>query len=132
MWDPYVASASRRIGEKDRLRLSIAAYLAKAVDQVRRAENKRLLALGQRLTGHEVRLAAMPSGVMSLPARSAMIWIPLPRASAAIYFHCGKLDLLKTHKPSGPEDIRPTPQRGEDVGTIGERALAKEGGHAVT
>ena len=41
-----------------------------------------------------------PSGVMSLPARSAMIWIPLP-ASA--------------NPQAGPEDIRPTPQRGEDV-----------------
>ena len=42
----------------------------------------------------------MPSGVMSLPARSSMIWIPLP-ASA--------------NPQAGPEDIRPTPQRGEDV-----------------
>ena len=37
---------------------------------------------------------------MSLPARSAMIWTPLP-ASA--------------NPQAGPEDIRPTPQRGEDV-----------------
>ena len=60
----------------------------------------------QRITDHASRkqnageVSEKCSGVMSLPARSAMIWTPLP-ASA--------------NPQAGPEDIRPTPQRGEDV-----------------
>ena len=56
MWDPYVASTREHLDESEKKivydKYHIAAHLAKAVDQVRRAENKRLLALGdERLTG---------------------------------------------------------------------------------
>ena len=56
MWDPYVASTREHRDESEKKivydKYHIAAHLAKAVDQVRRAENKRLLALGdERLTG---------------------------------------------------------------------------------
>ena len=56
MWDPYVASqhldeSEKKIASSLYDKYHIAAHLAKAVDQVRRAEN-RLLALGdERLTG---------------------------------------------------------------------------------
>ena len=56
MWDPYVASAHEHLPEADQKivydKYHIAAHLSKAVDQVRRAENKRLRALGdERLCG---------------------------------------------------------------------------------
>ena len=56
MWDPYVASTREHLDKSEKKivydKYHIAAHLAKAVDQVRRAENKRLLALGdERLTG---------------------------------------------------------------------------------
>ena len=56
MWDPYVASTREHLDESEKKivydKYHIAAYLAKAVDQVRRAENQRLRALGdERLTG---------------------------------------------------------------------------------
>ena len=56
MWDPYVASTREHLDESEKKivydKYHIAAYLAKAVDQVRRAENKRLRALGdERLAG---------------------------------------------------------------------------------
>ena len=56
MWDPYVASTREHLKESDKKivydKYHIAAHLAKAVDQVRRAENKRLRAAGdKRLSG---------------------------------------------------------------------------------
>lgn len=56
MWDPYVVSTRTHLGEADRKivydKFHIAQHLAKAVDQVRRAENKRLRAAGdERLKG---------------------------------------------------------------------------------
>lgn len=56
MWDPYVASTREHLegaGEKIVYdKFHIAAHLSKAVDQVRRAENKELRAAGdERLTG---------------------------------------------------------------------------------
>lgn len=56
MWDPYVASTREHLAEADQKivydKYHIAAHLAKAVDQVRRAENKRLRASGdERLSG---------------------------------------------------------------------------------
>ena len=56
MWDPYVASTREHLDESEKKivydKYHIAAYLAKVVDQVRRAEKKRLRALGdERLTG---------------------------------------------------------------------------------
>ena len=49
MWDPYVASTREHLDESEKKivydKYHIAAYLAKAVDQVRRAENQRLRAL---------------------------------------------------------------------------------------
>ena len=46
MWDPYVASTREHLDESEKKivydKYHIAAHLAKAVDQVRRAENKRL------------------------------------------------------------------------------------------
>jgi transposase len=56
MWDPYVASTRQHLGDADQKivydKFHIAQHLAKAVDQVRRAENKRLRAAGdERLTG---------------------------------------------------------------------------------
>ena len=54
MWDPYVASTREHLDESEKKivydKYHIAAHLAKAVDQVRRAENKRLLALGDELS----------------------------------------------------------------------------------
>ena len=56
MWDPYVASTREHLPESDKKivydKYHIAAHLSKAVDQVRRAENKRLRAAGdERLSG---------------------------------------------------------------------------------
>lgn len=56
MWDPYVVSTRMHLGEADQKivydKFHIAQHLAKAVDQVRRAENKRLRAAGdERLKG---------------------------------------------------------------------------------
>ena len=56
MWDPYVASTHEHLPEADLKivydKYHIAAHLAKAVDQVRRAENKSLRAAGdERLVG---------------------------------------------------------------------------------
>jgi len=56
MWDPYVASTREHLPKADTKivydKYHIAAHLSKAVDQVRRAENKRLRASGdERLTG---------------------------------------------------------------------------------
>jgi len=56
MWDPYVASTRVHLEESDQKivydKFHIAQHLAKAVDQVRRAENKQLRAAGdERLTG---------------------------------------------------------------------------------
>ena len=69
MWDPYVASTREHLDESEKKivydKYHIAAHLAKAVDQVRRAENKRLLALGdERLTGTKYAwLRAVKGGV---------------------------------------------------------------------
>jgi len=56
MWDPYVASTRAHLGDADHKivydKFHIAQHLAKAVDQVRRAENKQLRAAGdERLKG---------------------------------------------------------------------------------
>jgi transposase len=56
MWDPYVASTRAHLREAEQKivydKFHIAQHLAKAVDQVRRAENKRLRAAGdERLKG---------------------------------------------------------------------------------
>lgn len=56
MWDPYVASTREHLPESDQKivydKYHIAAYLSKAVDQVRRAENKHLRTSGdKRLVG---------------------------------------------------------------------------------
>lgn len=56
MWDPYVASTRMHLKDADQKivydKFHIAQHLAKAVDQVRRAENKRLRAAGdERLKG---------------------------------------------------------------------------------
>ena len=48
MWDPYVAAPHEHLPASDKKivydKYHIAAHLSKAVDQVRRAENKRLRA----------------------------------------------------------------------------------------
>ena len=50
MWDPCVASTRERLKQSDKKivydKHHIAAHLSKAVDQVRRAENKRLRVAG--------------------------------------------------------------------------------------
>ncbi len=56
IWDPYVASTREHLPESDKKivydKFHIAAHLSKAVDQVRRAENKRPRASGdERLSG---------------------------------------------------------------------------------
>ena len=56
MWDPYVASTREHLPESDKKivydKYHIAAHLSKGADQVRRAENKRLRAAGdKRLSG---------------------------------------------------------------------------------
>ena len=88
----------------------------------------------QRITDHASRkqnageVSEKCSGIMSLPARSAMICTPLP-ASA--------------NPQAGPEDIQPTPQRGEDAigggGSVEQidaparsrRVMAREGRRAT-
>ena len=50
MWDPYVAAPREHLPASDKKivydKYHIVAHLSKAVDQVRRAENKRLRAAG--------------------------------------------------------------------------------------
>jgi len=67
MWDPYVASTRAHLdGAADKIvfdKFHIAQHLAKAVDQVRRAENKQLRAMGdERLKGTKYQWLRHPAG----------------------------------------------------------------------
>ncbi len=103
MWNPYVAAPREHLPASDKKivydKYHIAARLSKAVDQVRRAENKRLRAAGdERLSGtkydwlrHPASFSEDGAGV-GLEEATAHGFRNQQNFINASCFHCGGLD----------------------------------------